>query len=190
MALRREEPTPSGAQAMSTLRALAAPFVVAPPTGQHIRARLHLTDSEVTVMSEVGAFLGSLAGPDLAARCALGSGSKHLGRKERKRGLTAAISSRWAGSITSATDEQWQLALDNLYRYRQQLREAIAPASWIVAPDGNPIGSPIRIELALTGASSRRDGLLRAAITQLLDVAKVSGCSSLTIENLNFASAI
>jgi IS605 OrfB family transposase len=62
-------------------------------------------------------------------------------------------------------------------------------AAWVIAPDGNPVGSQVRIDLALTGSTSRRDGLLRAAITQLLDIAATNSCASITIENLNFADA-
>ena len=107
------------------LRTIAEPFVVAPPTGQRIRTRLHLTNTEVSVLTEVGTFLGSLAAKDLAERCALGRGYKHLGRKERKQALTAQTSSRIAGSITAATDDQWQLAFTNLYRDLFCLRDAI-----------------------------------------------------------------
>ena len=383
------------------LRTLTDPFVGAAPTGQRVRTRLHLTETEASVLSETGAFLGFLAAKDLAERCALGRGYKHLGRKERKQGLTATASSRLAGSITAATDNQWQLAFDNLFRDLFSLRDAIALlekrcaiptgtsvtvnertthgyptprvryakqqrlqqltarlaeveerietgrvrivrggkgllkkrhhldeaglskeqwtdqwharrlfltadgekdktwgnetirvnpdtgvltlrlptalshlsntevititakkvpsfvfesavafsyhaddwaaqvasgavsytisfdplrsrwyldaswktpttptpslaslaasntlgvdlnadhlAAWVIATDGNPVGNPIRIELDLTGSTERRDGLLRRAITQLLDVASTNNCASVTIENLNFA---
>ena len=385
------------------LRTLSDPFVVAAPTGQRIRTRLHLTEAEAAVLTETGTFLGSLAAKDLAERCGLGRGYKHLGRTERKQGLTAQTSSRLAGSITAATDDQWQLAFDNLYRDLFSLRDSIALiekrcaiptgtsvsvnkhathgyptpgvrwnklqrlqvlqarladvedrvaagrvsvvrggnrllnnrlnleavglteeqwasqwrarrlfltadgekdkiwgnetiranpdtgvltlrlpsalahlsntdavtitgkkipsyvlptpvafsyradewaaqvttgavsytitfdplrsrwyldaswstsaiptpslaalrasstlgvdfnadhlAAWVIAPDGNPIGSAFRIELELTGTTSRRDGLLRAAISRLLDIAKLNDCTSVTIENLNFADA-
>jgi IS605 OrfB family transposase len=371
--------------------------VVAAPTGQRVRTRLHLTESEVAVLTETGTFLGSLAAKDLADRCALGRGRKHLGRAERKQALTAVTSSRLAGSITAASDDQWQLAFDNLLRDLFSLRDVIALiekrsaiqtgtsvsvnkrtthgyptpgvryakqqrlqvlrarladveeriatgrvsvvrggkgllnnrhhlaaaglteeqwasqwrarrlfltadgekdktwgnetirvdpdtgaltlrlptalahlsntvgkvpsfvfaapvafsyhgdewvaqvatgavsytisfdplksrwyldaswgmtaaptpslaslaasntlgvdlnadhlAAWVIAPEGNPVGNPIRIELDLTGSTERRDGLLRCAITQLLDVAKANDCASVTIENLNFADA-
>ena len=108
------------------LRTLGDPFVVAAPTGQHIRTRLHLTETEAAVLTKTGTFLGSLAAKDLADRCALGRGYKHLGRIERKRALTSQTSSRLAGSITAATDDQWQLAFDNLFRDLFSLRDAIA----------------------------------------------------------------
>jgi IS605 OrfB family transposase len=58
----------------------------------------------------VGAYLGSLASKDLKARCR--DGLEHSGETcaVRKRGLTALSSSRWAGSITKATHDQWALA--------------------------------------------------------------------------------
>lgn len=59
-------------------------------------------------------------------RCALGRGSKHLGRPERKKSLTALTSSRLAESITTRSDDQWQLAFDNLFRDLFRLRDAIA----------------------------------------------------------------
>ncbi|MGI9017084.1 MAG: hypothetical protein ACR2HR_08285 [Euzebya sp.] len=62
-------------------------------------------------------------------------------------------------------------------------------ACWVLTPDGNPTGPPITIALDLTGDTARRDGLLRQAITTLLDHAATNGCASITIENLNFADA-
>ncbi|MGW1674919.1 IS200/IS605 family accessory protein TnpB-related protein [Streptomyces sp. NPDC002324] len=58
----------------------------------------------------VGGHLGSLASKDLKARCR--DGLEHSGEMwaVRKRGLTALSSSRWAGSITKATHDQWALA--------------------------------------------------------------------------------
>jgi hypothetical protein len=62
-------------------------------------------------------------------------------------------------------------------------------ACWVVTPDGNVLGAPIRIELEQKGSTGTRDGHLRAAITTLLDLAQVHSCSSITIENLNFSDA-
>ena len=57
------------------------------------------------MLREVGEHLGALLRSDVAARCRLGVGSKHLGRAERKRALTPRCSSRWAGAITRTTDD-------------------------------------------------------------------------------------
>jgi hypothetical protein len=62
-------------------------------------------------------------------------------------------------------------------------------AAWVVAPDGNPLGSAIRIDTGQTGSTQTRDGHLRSAVAALLDLAQVHSCSSMTIENLNFADA-
>ena len=58
-----------------------------------------------------GSHLGSLAGRDLAARCAEGrldAKGRAVSRAVRKRALTAQVSSRWAGAITRASEDQWQ----------------------------------------------------------------------------------
>ncbi|MGW7286596.1 IS200/IS605 family accessory protein TnpB-related protein [Streptomyces sp. NPDC054847] len=96
---------------MGGLRELAVPFVVTGPSGVAVRTRLKgLTAGDEEVLRLVGAHLGSLASKDLKARCMdgleHGSGSWAV----RKRGLTGVSSSRWAGSITKATHDQWALA--------------------------------------------------------------------------------
>ena len=60
-------------------------------------------------------------------------------------------------------------------------------AAWVLSPDGNPVGGALRIELKLDGSTSTRDGHLRQAITELLDIAEKQHCVSISIENLNFA---
>lgn len=96
---------------MGGLREVAAPFVVPGPSGIAVRDRLrHLTAEDEKVLLLVGAHLGSLASKDLKTRCA--DGLEHSTERwaARKRGLTAESSSRWAGSITKATHDQWALA--------------------------------------------------------------------------------
>ncbi|MGW2940173.1 IS200/IS605 family accessory protein TnpB-related protein, partial [Streptomyces sp. NPDC001156] len=62
------------------------------------------------VLRLVGAHLGSLAARDLKRRCA--DGLEHSADRwaKRKRDLTGESSSRWAGSITKATHDQWALS--------------------------------------------------------------------------------
>ncbi|MDX2545136.1 transposase, partial [Streptomyces sp. WI04-05B] len=96
---------------MGELRTVAAPFVVSGPSGVAIRTRLkHLTTDDEKVLRLVGAHLGSLASKDLKARCR--EGLTHSGEAwaVRKRELTPLSSSRWAGSVTKATHDQWELA--------------------------------------------------------------------------------
>ena len=72
-----------------------------------------------------GAHLGSLAGRDLAARCAEGrpnAKGRAQSRAARKLALTAQSSSRWAGAITRTSEDAWQLADRNLRADRASLR--------------------------------------------------------------------
>ncbi|MFE3856239.1 IS200/IS605 family accessory protein TnpB-related protein [Streptomyces griseorubiginosus] len=90
---------------------MAAPFVASGPSGVAIRTRLkHPTPGDEKVLRLVGAHLGALASQDLKARCR--DGLEHSGETwaARKRELTPLSSSRWAGSITKATHDQWALA--------------------------------------------------------------------------------
>ncbi|MEU0210410.1 IS200/IS605 family accessory protein TnpB-related protein [Streptomyces canus] len=96
---------------MGGLREVAAPFVVPGPSGVAVRDRLKgLTADGEKVLRRVGDHLGTLASRDLKARCA--DGLEHdAGRwAERKRELSGQSSSRWAGSLTKATHDQWALA--------------------------------------------------------------------------------
>jgi len=55
---------------------------------------------------------------------------------------------------------------------------------------GNVIGLPITVPLVLDGLSaSTRDGRIRAAISQVLEIAEVNHCGAVVIENLNFDAA-
>src|ERR687887_2951797 len=104
------------------MRSLNAPFVVAPPSGARIRTRLRLSARDEQVLRTVGEHLGRLAGADVAVRCGIGRGQDQ--RACRKRALTAASSSRWAGAITRTSDDQWQRARNNLLDARAGLRRA------------------------------------------------------------------
>ncbi|MGX5209648.1 IS200/IS605 family accessory protein TnpB-related protein [Streptomyces violaceus] len=96
---------------MGGLREMAAPFVALGPSGVAVRDRLkHLTAQDESVLRLVGDHLGMLASRDLKARCAAGLGHDTVQWAARKRALTQASSSRWAGSITKATHDQWALA--------------------------------------------------------------------------------
>ncbi|MET7729644.1 IS200/IS605 family accessory protein TnpB-related protein [Streptomyces mirabilis] len=93
------------------LRALDGPFVALGPSGVAVRDRLkHLTPEDEKVLRLIGEHLGSLASQDLAARCADGLDHNNDTWAARKQGLTAKSSSRWAGSITKSTHDQWALS--------------------------------------------------------------------------------
>jgi hypothetical protein len=110
------------------LRPTAAPFLVVAPSGVRVRTRLVVNDHDADVLRPLGAALGSLARGDLARRCREGrldAKGRAVSRRERKRALTAASSSRWAGAITRATEDGWQLAYRNLTAEIHSLRARI-----------------------------------------------------------------
>src|SRR5674476_267787 len=110
------------------LRVLAESFVVSPPSGVTIKTRLRPTPAEEQALREVGTFLGSLYRADLVTRLREGkldAQGRARSRKVRKKYLTAQSSSRWAGSITRATQDQYDLAVRALAagRGRDPLRK-------------------------------------------------------------------
>ncbi|MGW1544522.1 IS200/IS605 family accessory protein TnpB-related protein [Streptomyces sp. NPDC002309] len=111
---------------MGGLREVAAPFVVLGPSGVAVRDRLrHLTPEDERVLGLVGAHLGSLASKDLKARCVDGLAHSADRWAARKRELTAQSSSRWAGSITKATHDQWALARRGQAAHVQSLEAGV-----------------------------------------------------------------
>ncbi|APC35736.1 transposase [Nocardiopsis dassonvillei] len=108
------------------LRSIADPFLAPAPTGVSVRDRLKgLTPRDETVLRAVGAHLGSLASTDLAARCADGTGHDKDSWAARKRELTAESSSRWAGALTKASNEQWALARRSRLAHLHRLQTGI-----------------------------------------------------------------
>ncbi|MFJ9006671.1 IS200/IS605 family accessory protein TnpB-related protein [Streptomyces canus] len=111
---------------MGELRELATSFVVPGPSGVAVRTRLkQLTPAEEKVLALVGAHLGSLASRDLKVRCAQGLEHSADTWAARKRALTAVSSSRWAGSLTKATHDQWALARRGQRAHIQSLEAGI-----------------------------------------------------------------
>ncbi len=111
-----------------SLRPVAAPFVAAARGGVRARARLRPSPQDEAVLRAAGAHLGSLAGRDLAARCAarrLDARGRARSRSARKRALTAESSSRWAGAITRTSEDGYQLAWRNLRAERGSLQARI-----------------------------------------------------------------
>ncbi len=105
-------------------RQIAAPFVVGAPGGARVRTRLRVSDDDAAVLWQVGVWLGSLAGRDLAARCREGRLDAQgcaKSRAVRKQALTAASSSRWAGAITRTSEDQYRRAEQNLWDERASL---------------------------------------------------------------------
>ncbi|MQY10223.1 hypothetical protein SRB5_03300 [Streptomyces sp. RB5] len=109
------------------VRVLAESFVVAGPSGVSVRTRLkHLTPGDVEVLRQVGAHLGSLVLADLKRRCADGAAYSAESWAVRKRALTPLSSSRWAGSITKASHDQWGLARRGQHAHIQNLQAGVA----------------------------------------------------------------
>jgi hypothetical protein len=136
------------------LRRIAEPFVVAPPAGARVRTRLRVSDADAMVLAEVGAHLGSLAGADLARRCAegrLNADARRVSRQTRKQALTAWSSSRWAGAITRTTNDVWVLAERNLLAERVSLRARVKKirrrlAAPVAGRDGRTCGYATQVE--------------------------------------------
>jgi hypothetical protein len=126
------------------LRPVAGPFVVAAPAGARVRTRLRVSHQDEAVLRAVGSHLGSLAGRDLAARCAEGrldATGRAASRARRKRVLAAESSSRWAGAITRTSEDQWQLAERNLRAEKASLRARIRKIeARLAVPAGGRVG--------------------------------------------------
>ncbi len=79
-------------------------------------------------MIAIGQFLGSVYRSELAGRIALGQldkKSQAAWRAERKQALTVVSSSRWAGSLTRAVEDQYQLGMRGLAAQVTDLRAAV-----------------------------------------------------------------
>jgi hypothetical protein len=112
---------------MAELRAIRAPFVAAGPSGVAIRDRFRgLTAEDEDVLALTGRHLGALAAHDLRVRCADGLEHDAARWAARKRDLTAESSSRWAGTITKSTHDQWALARRCLAAHIKDLDAGIA----------------------------------------------------------------
>jgi hypothetical protein len=125
-------------------RTLAVPFVAAAPAGARVRTRLRVSAQDEVVLRAAGSHLGSLAGRDLAVRCAQGrldAKGRAASRAARKRALTAAASSRWAGAITRTSEDQWQLAERNLRAEAASLRARVRKVeARLAVPAGGKAG--------------------------------------------------
>jgi len=139
--------------------------VVAPPAGVRIRTRVHVTGAEATALTMIGEFLGAVYRSELAARVRLGRLDRQghaQWRAERKQALTAVSSSRWAGAITRAVEDQYQLAMRGLAAHVTDLRAAIEvlEARCALRPGQR---APVSDEASRRGCGRRRRGYGSAA---------------------------
>jgi hypothetical protein len=111
-----------------SLRRIGDPVVAAAPAGVRIRTRIRVSESEAAALTAIGEFLGSVYRGELADRIG-GSGLDRDGRAawraERKQAITAVSSSRWAGAITRAVEDQYQLGMRGLAAHVTDLRAAV-----------------------------------------------------------------
>jgi hypothetical protein len=112
-----------------SLRRIGAPVVAGAPSGVRIRTRIHLTEAEAAALSVVGSFLGGVYRGELAERVRLGvldRAARAVWRAERKQAVTSVSSSRWAGALTRAVEDQYQLGMRALGAHVGDLRLAVA----------------------------------------------------------------
>lgn len=110
------------------LRRIGDPVVAAGPPGVRVRTRIHVTDTEAQALAAVGEYLGSAYRRELAGRVRLGrlNRAEHgAWRAQRKHAVTAVSSSRWAGAITRAVEDQYLLGMRALAAHVTDLRSAV-----------------------------------------------------------------
>jgi hypothetical protein len=168
---------------VSRLRPIAAPFVVAAPAGARIRTRLRTTADDDAVLEALGSHLGALAGADLAQRCAQGrldAKATSDSRRERKRAMTAASSSRWAGAITRCSEDAWQLARRNLGAEAKTLQSRIRAIGRRLTPAvggrGRVRGYATRAERAARQQRLQELKARLAGVEERLAAGRVSVC--------------
>ncbi|MCX5124279.1 hypothetical protein OG898_13725 [Streptomyces sp. NBC_00193] len=173
------------------LRTLAVPFTVSAPTGARIRDRLRLSVRDAEVLRTVGGHLGRYARADLAERVRIGRvPAKENKRADRKRALTRMSSSRWAGAMTRASEDQYQLSLRCLFDERTSLRRAIAKISKrLTIPCGQRVrgvrGYPSQAERA---QKQRRLQVLTARLAEV-ERRLESGYPAITVGGRRMAKA-
>jgi hypothetical protein len=144
------------------LREIAEPFTAAAPAGARVRTRLRVSPRDAEVLWAVGRYLGSQAGRDLAARCAEGrldAKGRSESRRERKRALTAASSSRWAGAITRTSEDAYQLASRNLAAERATLNARVRKIeARLAVPAGRKQGRLAGYATPAERGTARRSG--------------------------------
>ena len=110
------------------MRQLSDPIVAAGPSGVRFRTRLHLSPTEAAALTEIGEHLGSVYRSELSERISRGvltAEENKTWRAERKRAVTAVSSSRWAGAITRAVTDQYQLGMRSLASHVRDLKGSI-----------------------------------------------------------------
>src|SRR6202167_6035558 len=138
------------------LRRIGDPVVAAGPAGGRIRTRIHPSAGQAAALTAIGGVLGSVYRSELAGRVRLGRvdrKAQSAWRAQRKQALTAVSSSRWAGAITRAVEDQYQLGMRGLVAQVANLRAAVEVLEQrcVLCP-----GELASVEDSDTGGRSRR----------------------------------
>jgi len=174
--------------------------VAAGPAGVRVRTRLYLSGAEAEALVVIGDYLGGVYRAELAARIELGvlDRKQHsVWRAQRKAAVTAVSSSRWAGAITRAVEDQYQLGLRGLGAEVADLRAAVTvlqarcalrPGE-VAAPAQESSGGPRRrsrrplrgyADAAQRFAKTRRLAILRQRLADA-EAAQTAGRPSITV---------
>ncbi len=148
-----------------SLRRIGDPVVAAAPAGVRIRTRVRATVEEAEALSAIGELLGSVYRGELAGRVRLGrldSQSQAVWRAQRKQAVTAVSSSRWAGAITRAAEDQYQLGMRGVAAQVADLRGAVEVLEQRCALRPGQL-APVEGERTTGGRSRRRRRGYRSA---------------------------
>src|SRR5215472_2315548 len=171
---------PGQSDRVSGLREIAAPFVAAVPAGARVRTRVRVSGQDARVLAAVGGHLGTLASADLAARVREGRldpAGRAASRRVRKQQLTALSSSRWAGTITRTSDDQWDLAERNLKAEQRSLLARIGKLERRIAlPTRGKGGYATQAERWEKQQRLQRLQARAAAVQRRLEHGHVSAC--------------
>jgi IS605 OrfB family transposase len=179
------------------LRPIADPVVAGAPAGVRIRTRIQPTAAEAETLAAVGELLGSVYRRELAGRVRLGRLDRKAHarwRAQRKQALTAVSSSRWAGAITRAVEDQYQLGMRGLVAQVADLRAAVQvlearcvlrPGELAPVADCDTLGRPRRRPRGYRNAAerfakTRRLAVLRSRLAAA-EKAVTAGCPSVTV---------
>jgi IS605 OrfB family transposase len=149
------------------MRQICDPVVAAAPSGVRIRTRIRLTAHEAAAVTAIGELLGSVYRGELAerVRCGVLDREGHAAwRAQRKQALTATSSSRWAGAITRAVEDQYQLGMRGLAAHVADLGAAVQVLAARCALGPGELAPPDDgVEAGCSSGGSRRQRGYRSA---------------------------
>ena len=111
-----------------SLRRIGDPVVAAASAGVRLRTRIGARAEEAEALTAMGELLGSVYRGELVGRIGLGRWDRRTHARWRaggKQAVTAVSSSRWAGVITRAVEDQYQLGMRGVAAHVAGLRVAV-----------------------------------------------------------------